>query len=232
MRKIAVLLFLAICLFVNSACCDDMSGYRRYPFQFVYPEYNYKAPVTQIKNTIRSYNGLTKVVFFGLSAYIPSKYASLLNNVSQDKVIIKSGENSIVMTREKERMSGCDDEGVASRNKDFCSSFSSTKDLSYKLFTLTADEIIAKSDPPPAVGLLWIIHQKGILFQNTEKIHIYEGNGFAAFVQVRKDAPKNGIAMEVDLFHDHIAPEHISIGTNIKDDVFLNTFLASLEPEK
>ena len=211
-----------------SAFCDDMSDYRYNPFQFVYPEYNYKADSLKIKKKTASLDNQTKVNFFGLSAYVPSEYAVTVNDESPDKVVIKSGKNVIVMTKEKELRSGCIDEQVASRNKDFCSAFSSTKDLSYKLFTLTADDI-NKSDTPPSVGVLWIIHQKGFLFENTKDIHIYEGDKFTAFVQVRKDIKEHGIAKDIDLFHEKTLPDHISIGTTITDDKFLNNFLETLE---
>lgn len=219
---------LLTCFLANSGYCDDLMDYRYNPFQFVYPEYNYKADVIKIKKKTDSFNSLTRVSFFGLSAYVPSGYVDIVDNKNPEQVIVKSGKNIFFIDHEKELRSGCIDKQVALRNRDFCSAFESTKDLFYKFFTLTADGI-KKTETPPPVGLLWIIHQKGILFESTKEIHIYEGDNFTAFVQVRKDIKTKGIAKDITVFHENLAPDHFSIGTNIKDDEFLSIFLETLQ---
>ncbi|MBU1169356.1 MAG: hypothetical protein KKD44_07305 [Proteobacteria bacterium] len=228
MKLIPLFITFLISFHANAAFCDDMSDYRYNPFQFIYSEYNYKADKIKISKIQTAPEGLTKVNFFGLSAFVPAQYVKTIDENNPNRVIFKSDNNIFFIEREKELRSGCIDEQVASRNKDFCSAFNSTKDLFYKFFTLTADDL-KKSKEPPSVGVLWIIHQKGFLFENTKDIHIYEGDKFTAFVQVRKDNNESSIEKDITLFHDKLSPDHLSMGTNIKDDKFLNNFLETLE---
>jgi hypothetical protein len=230
--KLWMFLFVPFFL-VNSACCDDLADYRYNPFQFVYPEYNYKADIQKIKKKTGSFNGFSKVNFFGLSAFVPSEYVKTVNNENPDTVTFKSGKSVFVMTKEKDLRSGCNDEQVSSENKDFCTAFSSTKDLFYKLFTLTAEDIRNPESNVSSTGILWIIHRKGMLFENTQTIHIYEGTDFTAFVDVQKEIKNRALAKNITLFHEKISPNYyLSVGTNNRDDKFLNTFLATLESEK
>ena len=227
MKTKAFITFSVLFLLVHTGYAD-FSNYRYNPFQFNYPEYNYKADVTIINGSIESFENLAQVKFFGLSAYVPKNFVKTVRNEVYNQVTVKSDDFIFFMTKEKELLSGCIEEKVKFNNKDFCSAFSSTKELFEKLFTLTADDLTKQNQS--SIGDMWIIHRKGFLFEKTKAIHIYKGKAFTAFVQVRKNNKTNEISKDITLFHNKLSPDHyVSMGTNISDDAFLIKFFETLK---
>lgn len=203
----------------------DFSNYRYYPFQWVYPEYDYKAETVQIKHEPQKKEGYYKIDFFGLSAWIPEG-CSKKKNLSDITTGYSSPDKkqSIVITLEDENNLLCSDQ-QEKREKDFCSAFQSAKEFYHKLFTLTSDSI----DETTTTGDKWMIHAKGNFFENVKEIKIFKGNSFTAYSRVM-DKRISSLKQELVIFHDSL-PKHklIMIGFSAPEKS-VKTFLKTLSP--
>jgi hypothetical protein len=201
-----------------------LTDYRFYPFQWIYPEYFYKADIIPVEKEKLPPQGFTKVEFFGLTAYIPSEYTEEIKR-KYDIMYFKSKTgNSIMMIKSSDDSSMCSEEAQIYQ-KDYCSAFKTPQELFYKLFTLTPDT--AKN-----VGDKWIVHGKGILFDNAKKIEIYSGDKFIAYVKFIKDSlvKETKFSHEITLFNAN-GPlnSYLTISFLANDDTILKNFISTIE---
>lgn len=201
-----------------------LNDYRLDPFQWIYPEYFYKADIINVEKEKVQLKGYTKVVFFGLSAYVPSEYAEEITRDHDNLIFESKSVEKIYMLKASDDSFICSDERF-NYKKDFCSAFKTSQELLYKLFTLTPDT--AKN-----IGDKWIVHDKGIEFENVKKIEIYSNDRFMAYVKFIKDSlvKEEGFSHEISLFHTN-GP--LNCFVNIRfisaDDTILKNFLSTLE---
>jgi len=227
MKKIILItsLFLMI---VNSAMAGeikkDFSEYRYNPFQWVYPEYFYKADTIKI-NTRRTFSDdYKRIAFFNLSALVLKKYVGEYKQISDQSFgyRVKSEKTGFSISLNDQKFLMCSEQG---KEKDFCSAYSSAKEYYHKLYTLTPDML----DGTHSRGDYWMIHAKGTFFEDSRRINIYQGDNFIAYVRTLKDG-KQRLKEEIVLFHDDLPPDHyISIGVALSDDNFVTDFLSSLK---
>src|SRR5574337_934216 len=140
-------MIISIVLLVLSGCSchENFSAYRYNPFQFVYPEYQLKAEVTEIPSSSFSTVSGTPIDFFGLNAMLPPQWAALTKGktVKENEIVFKSGKDVVIVSREKANLLGCEYSEFRDGNKDFCSAFESIEDFYWKLYTLTP-ELLSK----------------------------------------------------------------------------------------
>ena len=216
-----------ICSIVGtSSASEEFSNYRSSPFQWVHPEYYYKAKIINVQNDKYKSNGQSKIAFFGLSAKLPAGYEKSKKNISDTTIGFRSSlskkSNMVISINDEAILLGT--EFSRKREKDYYSAFNSAKEWYHKLFTLTPDIVNEKT----FTGDLWLIHGKGMLFEHIKKIAIYKGNNFTAYASFyKKDNPY--LDKEIILFHEDLPEDkYISMGFR---NVNLNVrqFLATLE---
>lgn len=215
----AVLLLLALS---GCSCNKYFTGYRYNPFQFVYSEYQLKAEVSPIITTDLAEANGPSIEFYGLKTTLSAQWNKLAESktVGEDRVIFKSGSNVIMIFREKEKLVGCGYSEFKEGNKDFCSAFESTEDFYWKLYTLTP-ELVSKENS----GQKWIVHKKGQLFEDIERIRIYKGQGVTVY---RSDfKPDSRLKTELFIFHKSLQPDHLIISTTIEDEETIRALIAS-----
>lgn len=203
----------------------DIEKYRIYPFQWVLPEYYYKADIVPVKKEKLPPKGYSRIEFFGLSACIPELYTPeipKMNHIRSFKskagdriLIIKSPDSSMLCSEETYRY-----------QKDYCSSFKSVQELYDKQYTLTPD-VLNKT-----AGDMWIIHGKGVAFENFKKIQIYSDDKFMAYVGFTKDAlvKETKYSHTITLFHANGPLNcYVTISFLANDDTLLNHFISTIE---
>jgi hypothetical protein len=222
MRIITISASLLLLALSGCSCNENFSGYRYNPFQFVYPEYHLKAEVSPIISSgLPEANG-SPIEFYGLKTTLPAQWNTLAESktVGEDRVIFKSGGNVIMIFREKEKLLGCGYSEFKEGNKDFCSAFESTEDFYWKLYTLTP-ELVSKENS----GQKWIVHKKGQLFEDVERIRIYKGQDVTVY---RSDfKPGSRLKTELFVFHKKLEPDHLIISTTIEDEETIRALIAS-----
>lgn len=223
-----LILFLAGCY---SSHKTDFEKYRYNPFQFPYPEYHYKAKIINVERIKNTFNEETqKVEFFGMVTNISKNLSANVEDLRKEGLPIlfktEDGNSFVMINKTKDTLMGCIYPEARKTNVDYCSAFGSTKEFFEKLYLLTPKDL-SKPEYLP-IGNSWIVHKKGYLFDNVEKIYIYESKKFKAF---RRDfKPTNrSLKVELDIFPDKIAPDYITIATNIKDDKFILNLLKNLQ---
>lgn len=224
MRTLTLSVALLLLALSGCSCNENFSGYRYNPFQFVYPEYHLKAEVSPIISYSLSEANGSAIEFYGLKTKLPAQWKTLAESktVGEDRVIFKSGGNVIMVFREKEKLLGCGYSEFKEGNKDFCSAFESTEDFYRKLYTLTPD-LISKEQS----GQKWIVHKKGDLFENIEKIRIYKGQGGTVY---RSDfKPGSRLKTELFIFHKDLQPDYLIVSTNIEDEEAIRALIALSE---
>lgn len=201
-----------------------LSSYRFDPFQWIYPEYYYKADIFPVKKDETPIQEYSKIKFYGLSAYVPTRYTS---EVKRDHDIMtftsKSGDR-ILMIKATNSSFTCSDKKSIER-KDFCSAYKTPQQLFHKLYTLTPDSA-------ETIGDKWIIHDKGKEFDNVKKIEIYSDDLFMAYVKFIKDSliEQTEYSHEISLFHANGPLEsYVNIRFKSKDDAILNHFISTIE---
>lgn len=202
----------------------NLKAYRNDPFQWVFPEYFYKADVIPVEHEKRTPREFTRVEFFGLKACVPAKYTQEIAKKDNDLFFKSKTGDFIMMIKSSDRSSMCSKEALQNQ-KDYCSAFTTPQDYYHKLFTLSPDT--ARS-----VGEKWLVHDKGILFEKAKKIEIYTGDHFTAYVTYVKDSfvEKLKFSHSITLFHKNGPLDaHVIITMMDKDDTILKTFLSTLE---
>jgi hypothetical protein len=201
-----------------------LTDYRLNPFQWIYPEYFYKAEIIPVENEKLPPQGFSKVEFFGLAAYVPSEYTNEIirkHNIMGFKS--KTG-NKIVIVKSSDDFGLCSEEETI-REKDYCSAFKTHQEYIHKLFTLTPDTA-------ETIGDKWMVHCKGMFFDDTKKIEIYSGDKFIAYVKFIKDSmvKERKFSHEITLFHAN-GPlnSYITISFIANDDTILKNFLSTIE---
>lgn len=203
-----------------------LTEYRSYPFQWIYPEYFYKAEVIRVnKENNLSQEGYTKVDFFGLTAYIPSQYTSEIKR-KHDIMYFKTKTGDWIMMIKSSDSSILCSETKQGYMKDYCSAFKTPQEYIHKLYMLTPDTVESMGDK-------WIVHGKGVVFENAKKIEVYSDDEFMAYVKVIKDSLVKEktikFSHEIILFHAK-GPlnAHITISFSAKDDTLLKHFISTI----
>ncbi|MBU1169358.1 MAG: hypothetical protein KKD44_07315 [Proteobacteria bacterium] len=203
----------------------NLSEYRYNIFQWVYPEYYFKAEQVSIKKEGMKKEAGHAITFFGLSACIPDEYTEP-NQISKNSVTYRTSgkKTGLAISIDDETKLLCSDI-AKSREKDFCSSFNSAKEYYHKLFSLTPDSI----DETTSTGDMLLIHAKGIFFEHIKKIKIYNGKSFTAYAR-EFDDHSTPLKQELIIFHKRL-PEHkyIVVGFSASD-INVETFLKTLSP--
>jgi len=202
----------------------SMDKYRAYPFQWILPEYYYQAKIIHVEKEEKASKGFNKVEFFGLRSCIPSRYTEIITR-RNDSMFFKSktGE-TIMMIKSSNSSFGCS-EYAKIKDKDYCSAYKTPQEFYNKLFTLTPDTVENTGDK-------WIVHGKGMLFDNTKKIEIYTGDKFIAYVKYIKDAlvKETKFSHEVTLFHANgPLDSYVTISFLDYNNTTLYTLFSSLE---
>ncbi|VVS95705.1 hypothetical protein [Desulfoluna spongiiphila] len=202
----------------------DISSYRHSVFQWIYPEYNLKAEVAEIKTEPHNDMAYRDIDFFGFTAKVPSQYTHTTVNVGKYAIAFKGKNNktTVLVSLDDEAQLLCS-ENAKQREMDFCSSFDSAEEYYHKMYTMTADDI----DETTTTGDMFLIHSKGVLFEKVEKIKIYKGDDFTAYANFHSGYDAR-IKEELIIFHDAL-PKHMyfRIGLRLSESD-AETFLATL----
>jgi hypothetical protein len=201
----------------------DLEKYRIYPFQWVLPEYYYKAETSKIMEEPVS-DGFSRVEFFGLSAGFPKEFTYEIKE-KNDRIILssKSGER-IIIIRSSDSAYSCSDEDRLTK-MDYCSAFKTSNELFQKMFTLTPEDVRTTGDA-------WIVHSKGSAFKNIKKIRILSGKNFTAYEKIVKDqrVKESKFARDLTVFHSFGPKEcHIIISFPMADGNPLGRFVSTLD---
>jgi len=221
---ILVIPFLATCSFATDNPLSDFSQYRSSPFQWVYPEYFFKAEIVSLETKRLPTESETQITFFGLSASIPKYYVKSAKKISQNTIFFHSTINNkeiffISLNDEKSLLGS---ESARKKSKDFFSAFSSAEEFHHKVYTLTPNMI----DETTPTGDLWMIHAKGMLFENTQRIRIIKEKFFSAYSRIFKNEYPR-LTKDLVIFHTRLPPDkYISMGFRTHDntpDLILST---------
>lgn len=106
-----------------------LSDYRFDPFQWIYPEYYYKADIVPVRKEKILPDDYTKVDFFGLTAYLPSKCSELITREHDIMSFRSKTGDRILMLKATKDTLYCSDEKLAYR-KDYCSAYKTPQDFS------------------------------------------------------------------------------------------------------
>ena len=199
-----------------------LTNYRLYPFQWIFPEYYYKSEIIRVKKAVKPPQGYTKIDFFGLTAQIPTRYMAKIKRQG-DAIQFKSKTKDwIMMIKSSDDSLLCYDD---TQIKDYCSAFKTPQELFHKLFTLTPETA-------DSVGDKWIVHAKGIVFENVKKIEIYSSDKYIAYVKFIKDSfiKETKFSHKITLFHvSGPINSHVIISFLAKEETLMNNFLSTIE---
>lgn len=212
------------CAFALDDTLSDFSQYRSSPFQWVYPEYFYKADLVSVDPKPHPTKSEIRIDFFGLSACIPSHYVKSDKMVSPDTIYYHStiSPNALFFISLCDEKTLLGSEATRNKSKDYFSAFSTAESFYSKAFTLTPDMI----DEATPTGELWMIHAKGMLFEDTRRIRIVKGEMFTAYSRIfKKEHPR--LTEDLVIFHQHLPPtKYLSMGFRTHDntpDLILST---------
>lgn len=213
---------LSVLLLSSCTINNDFQGYRYNPFQYPYPEYYLKAETITISDVkAEHYPDMVKLEFFGFTSHVPrGLFNARQKSVQENQVIYEADGKVLIIYRENENLLGCADEEIKNKNKDFCSSFTSTREYYEKLFTLTPDTL--RTGSCIQKGDKWIVHRKGFTFENAAKLIKYVKNGVEAYETCYK--PGKAITKDMILFTGDNTYYYI-FATNISEKSFLKMLL-------
>jgi hypothetical protein len=221
------LVFIILISILLSACVqrNDFKAYRYNPFQYPYPEYYIEADTITVEAvTFLDFQDMGRIEFFNKTAYIPM---NLLDptpiSANDDKVIFKKDNKILIIERIKDTSIGCLDELTRMSNRDFCSSFSSSQEFFDILFTKTPDILFYTENK--RIGYQWILHKKGIYFENVKYSRKYIGKNFIAY---ESKYIQGKMTKDLILFFEGNKNYFYTISTNIDDTNFFDTFLKSI----
>lgn len=203
----------------------DIEKYRSYPFQWVFPEYYYKANIIPVIIQKKKPEGYVAIDFFGLKSWLPEKYTQKIEK-KNGRIIFRSLDKGkrIIFIKSSDSSYMCKSENIPYQN-DYCSSFRSVPELFDKLYTLTPDTALT-------VGDKWIVHSKGHVFQEAKKIEVYSGDKFIAYVKFLKNSfiKEINYSYDMTLFHtDGPYASHVVVCFPDEDEQLLKHFLQGLE---
>ena len=198
---------------------DFLKNYRSNPFQWIFPEYFYKADTVDIKIKKTAPVGYKRVDFFGLTACVPEKYTheiSRKNNVITLRA--KKGAYRILIIKASDSAYFYNDENHTYYYK-------TVEDMYHKIFTLTPKDALT-------IGDKWLIHSKGTIFEEVKKIQIFSSDRFMAYLKVIKDTlvKKRKFAYELTLFHAN-GPfnSHIIVCFPKEENPAIDNFLSTVK---
>jgi len=224
------LIYLFFSLIFQSVCFSTEAGFENYrynPFQYPYPEYYLKPEIVNLSNNA-DFDGVERIHFFGLSAVLEKNtFDEIKTKDDKQVVVLKNSKPLLLIDKTPEELMGCVLPEARMLDLDFCSSFDSSKIFFEKLFSLTPDDL--KKEEYAARGNNWIVHRKGMMFKNVEKIYIYRTDGVVAFRKDIKSAKRWSLKTEIWVFPDKIAPDYLSIGFTSTDETMIQNFIMSLE---
>ncbi|MCP4748819.1 MAG: hypothetical protein GY874_22215 [Desulfobacteraceae bacterium] len=162
---------------------------------------------------------------FDVSFDIDKKYADTIKKQNQTFGVKKSDKLKFIIYSNEERMMGCNDV-VQELEKDFCTAFSSTKEYYEKLFLLTPQNLSDKKYI--AAGNRWIVHNKGSMFQDVNKILVYELNDFTVFRRDMKPSKEKNLAVELIMFSDKNPNKYLTMGFREKNEPLISQILKTI----
>ncbi|WP_300672786.1 hypothetical protein [Desulfoluna sp.] len=216
--------FFVTCSLATDDSLSDFSHYRSSPFQWVYPEYFYEADIVSVQTKPRATKSENRIDFFGLSACIPKHYVKSDKKISENTIYYHSKTDKkellfITLHDEKNLLGST---SAREKSKDFFSAFSSAEEFHHKAFTLTPPMI----DETTPTGDLWMIHAKGMLFEDTHRIRIIKGDMFTAYGRIFKKE-FHRLTEDIVIFHKRLPPtKYLTMGFRTHDntpDVILST---------
>jgi len=220
------LIFILLC----SSSCSNISGFENYrynPFQFPYSEYYLKADQISNIEIDNIKNEVEHLSVFGVDIKIgKNSFDEVLKNknLSSPFVLKNKGKLVLLANYHEESLMGCNSQQSKDAHKDFCSAFSSSQEFNTKLFLLTPhdnNETRKLND-----GDLWIIHRKGLVFEKTQKISIYQLENLTAFRQDLKENASGKI--QIHIFKNSISPNSIEIILFEKNESLVDMILSSM----
>ncbi len=226
--KRSYFIFLLFFFFAGCLQNNEFKDYRYNPFQFPYPEYYLKADRVDLtkKTPLEPLKNPVNINFFGLTTAIESEWFDSVGGAKGTKKYTLKGKTRFILYTNKELRLGCDDEGSAALNRDFCSGFRSSKEFFEKLYTLTPADL--EELTPSLMGDSWIIHRKGWLFERTKNIMIYENPDFIAFRRDFNGGSRGKIMTEIHLFRPQTETTWITLGMEDCPEAFVDQFLLGL----
>lgn len=216
--------FFVTCSFATDDSLSDFSQYRSSPFQWVYPEYFYEADIVSLEKKRHPTESETRINFFGLSACIPKRYVKSDKNISKNTIYYHStvDDKEIFFISLNDEKALLGSESAQKKSKDFFSAFSSAEEFHNKVYTLTPDII----DETTSTGDLWMIHAKGMLFEDTHRIRIVKGDMFTAYSRIFKNEYPR-LTEDLVIFHKRLPQKkYLSMGFRTHDntpDIILST---------
>lgn len=232
-HTICIIAFIVSCfvlsndILVAGEVAKNFDNYRFNPFQFPYPEYHYKAEIVPISSLNKGLVDSIRINCFGIDISLPKNFNTKLNQESNSCIVIRSrNNNGLIINRENDKLMGCADKNEKNNNKDFCSSFTSTKDFYYKLFTLTPNDL--SNDKYMSKGYAWLVHRKGWMFYQVSNIMIYKGANWVVYRMDFKNLDMS-VKTELVIFPESLKPDYLTIGMNFTDNDIINTMISSLQ---
>jgi hypothetical protein len=221
------------CKAQNGNLKTGFENYRYNPFQFPYPEYNLKADSVFISSVDHStIPNSIKIDYFGFQSYIDSTiFDSIVSRGDRGYYFYKNNKKVFIILFNKDSLIGCSDSESRSINRDFCSAFSSNKEYFQKLYTLTPDDLNKRKYFP--LGNSWIVHQKGIIFQDIKSISIHIHNEFIAFRRDYNLEKNLSVSNGVVVFHNNLNPNYsISFAFSTSNELLVKQLLTTMSSDK
>lgn len=175
-----IILYMTLIFCSNALAHNQAENYRYNPFQFMLPEYRFKAESESIGSIDGLPDGYKKVEIHGYRFFVPDVFI-----LQTDKgipgalaVLDKNNKGLLMIDMIASDVFLCSDDRKEI-DKDYCSVFETRRDLLYKSYTLIPDDL---SKPEyRSKGYSWIIFDKGNLFEDVSDLKLYERNGFIFF---------------------------------------------------
>lgn len=217
---------------VHTRNCKSFENYRFDPFQFPYPEYYITADTVHIDSNTTSVSSedMVTISFFNLTAKLGKRsFDTMVDNSTKGSSLhfFQNKKKRFVIDYNTENRMGCSQEAVYAINKDFCSIVTSTRDYYTYLFTLTPRDLV--HDEFASKGFCWVVHQKGVMLRDVEKVRIYIAKDFIAFRRDFSGGLITNLKTEIVIFHSTIEPNWIGIGFADRDEKTITQFLYSLQ---
>ena len=223
MIKTSVYLLLFFCS--NVFAHEQAEDYRSNPFQFRLPEYKYKATPIQIDSISKPSANYKTVMYDNYTFFLPKSFSfQKEDGMSTWLIRDKNKKGLFFISTNPSDFLLCGDSSI---EKDYCSVFNTRKELLFKTFTLTPEDL-AKPEYM-SKGYSWIVFYKGIHFKYVSDIKIYERDGFSFFREdIKPDAPMNSLKVNLRI----VSPkddELIDVSFVVKDEKLIMDFIKSFK---
>lgn len=174
MTRLLLAIFLMVCN--NSLAHEQAEDYRFNPFQFKLPEYNIKADVEELESIRELPENYKEVNSNGYSFFIPKSFKTKEKMRNALSVHIENGELLFIVLKQYPNHLLCK---TPELEKDYCSIFNTRRDILYKTYTLTPEDL--SKQEYLGKGFSWVVFYKGVYFEKISDIKIYERDGFMFF---------------------------------------------------